>query len=44
MSLQKGYLQKCPKCAKKGIHVDKDTGRARCKYCLSTFSWYDIKP
>ena len=43
MSLQKDYFRKCPKCGKKGIHVDKDTGGARCKYCMVTFKWSEIK-
>jgi hypothetical protein len=40
--LQKGYLQYCPLCGKKGVHMDED-GHPRCKYCCTTFgSWADI--
>jgi len=44
MSLQKGYFQKCPKCNKKGVYIDPDTGRPRCKYCGMSFAnWKEIK-
>jgi uncharacterized Zn-finger protein len=41
MSLHPNPFSKCPKCGKKGIHMN-DEGHARCKYCFRTFSWRDI--